>query len=200
MALRNKKAYYPGGGRGVWSNIHILVGIDEIMKSWHVFLSLTHVQQDLARLYVVVLETWLNSPEKVETGRRGYIFSEDGTETTWGECVAHVGRILHQRGVLSTAETSQLPEDLIRKTPMGRGIYSESSSSWPNFLLRSGCRWFVFCHSSGTSIQFPITSGKSTKMGMEAYWETNYFGSDSWRNWCNSETGTVRLYEVGITS
>lgn len=89
FAIKHGYAGHVGKGLSVWSQVHVL---------------------DLARAYVTLLH-WLEGEDSTDIYSNPYFFCENGHELSWGECVAEIGRVLHQAGKTQSAEPKTLPKE-----------------------------------------------------------------------------------------
>lgn len=89
-SIKHGYAGHVGKGLSVWSQVHI---------------------KDLARAYVLLLH-WLEGSDSSDIYENPYFFCENGSELSWGECAAEIGRSLHDCGVFEAAQTRTIPRDL----------------------------------------------------------------------------------------
>jgi nucleoside-diphosphate-sugar epimerase len=88
-SIKHGYAGHIGKGLSVWSQVHI---------------------KDLARAYVLLLH-WLEGSDSSDIYENPYFFCENGSELSWGECAAEIGRVLHQRGLFESPDTKTIPRD-----------------------------------------------------------------------------------------
>ncbi|KAK5174828.1 uncharacterized protein LTR77_001911 [Saxophila tyrrhenica] len=69
-----------------------------------------HVQ-DLVRAYMVILN-WLSATSGEEVLENPYFFCDSGTEMTWGEGAAEIGKALHAAGKIESPEPRNPPKEL----------------------------------------------------------------------------------------
>lgn len=88
FALKHGYAGHIGKGEAVWNQVHIF---------------------DLARAYITLLH-WLEETAAEEVLVNPYFFCENGTEFSWGEAAAEIGKLLHAAGRLDSPEPRSIPE------------------------------------------------------------------------------------------
>jgi hypothetical protein len=54
---------------------------------------------------------WLEGTDSNDIFKNPYFFCENGHNLAWGEAAAEIGRVLHQDGILESAETKSIPKD-----------------------------------------------------------------------------------------
>ena len=88
FALKHRYAGYVGGGKAVWSTVHVA---------------------DLARAYVMILHWAEQAPDNVAL-ENPYFFCENGEEISWGEIASVVGEELHKRGRIDELEAREIAD------------------------------------------------------------------------------------------
>lgn len=93
LALKHKRAVSVYSGRYLWNQVHV---------------------RDLGKLYILLLHKLIESPESVAIGKKGYYFAENGSPLTWREKSEKIGEILKGKGLVETAEVSEMtPKQII---------------------------------------------------------------------------------------
>jgi nucleoside-diphosphate-sugar epimerase len=88
FALKHKYAGYVGGGKAVWSTVHVA---------------------DLARAYVLILHWAEQAPDKVSL-ENPYFFCENGEEISWSEIADMIAENLQPLGKVDDAKSKVVPE------------------------------------------------------------------------------------------
>ncbi|KAJ3284054.1 hypothetical protein HDU79_008526 [Rhizoclosmatium sp. JEL0117] len=110
--LKRRKAEYIGRGLGIWNHVHV---------------------QDLAQLFVLVVNKLMLDSNSVPSGTKGYLFAESG-EISWKDLSQNVadviGRVDAQLLDSSNAVPLNQQESEIQfPNPLGRAYYSSNSRS-----------------------------------------------------------------------
>ena len=88
FALKHKYAGYVGGGKAVWSTVHVA---------------------DLARAYILILHWAEHAPDQAAL-ENPYFFCENGEEISWGEIAELIGESLQPLGKVNDAKAKEVPE------------------------------------------------------------------------------------------
>ncbi|ORY53729.1 hypothetical protein BCR33DRAFT_711088 [Rhizoclosmatium globosum] len=110
--LKRRKAEYIGRGLGIWNHVHV---------------------QDLAQLFVLVVNKLMLDSNSVPSGTKGYLFAESG-EISWKDLSQNVadaiGRVDAQLLDSSNAVPLNQQESEIQfPNPLGRAYHSSNSRS-----------------------------------------------------------------------
>ena len=89
FALKHGFAAHVGKGLSIWSQVHVA---------------------DLARAYVMLIQ-WLEN-NNASAVSNPYFFCENGTELSWGECAAEIGRALHKAGRIKDPKPRTVPKEM----------------------------------------------------------------------------------------
>ena len=90
FAMKHGFAAHVGQGLSIWSQVHVA---------------------DLARGYMVLLH-WMEATDAKTVLENPYFFCENGTEVSWGEAAAEIGRALHEAGRIENPEPRTVPPEL----------------------------------------------------------------------------------------